>query len=77
MTHPKLTDSIDPTSVMTIEELWETLSKLSTHIVHDNRKFDDEYPIETRKAQMTTLTTLIKEIEKFHEKFGEGGENNE
>jgi len=69
MTQPKLTDSINPNHVLTIEELW-----------NDNQKYKGKYPLETRIHQMDTLKRLVSEIEKFHKIFSEKskkGEKNE
>ena len=64
---PKLTDKRKP-NIMSIGELWEALAKFTKTRVEDNTRYEGEYPIDVRKAQMETLQTLVNEIELFHKK---------
>jgi len=80
MTQPKLTDSISPNHVLTIEELWNELAYFCNNRCYDNQKYKGKYPLETRIHQMDTLKRLVSEIEKFHKIFSEKskkGEKNE
>lgn len=52
--------------MQTLEELWISLGKISSHVVEDNGKCDGEYPVTVRKLQMVSIRTLIDAIEAHH-----------
>lgn len=60
----KLTDANE--GMQSIKELWESVAKLSKHVVEDNEKYDGEYPVSVREMQMVTLKALIRELETHH-----------
>jgi len=47
-----------------IEELWESIANLSSHVVDDNSLCDEHYPKAVREIQLLSLKTIILEIEK-------------
>jgi hypothetical protein len=65
MDQPKLTDRVN-NDTQSIEELWESLAKLSQNITKDNQRYNGEYPISIRERQMITLDSLVNAIKGFH-----------
>jgi hypothetical protein len=56
-----------------IEQLWESIANLSSHVDDDNYKCD-EYPKTVRERQLLSIKIIISEIEKtieYQETFGE------
>lgn len=46
-------------------ELWQSMEKLSQHVVEDNAKSTD-YPLSVRTHQLASMKALISEIERHH-----------
>jgi len=61
-----LTASANPGNTQNIGELWESLYKYAKARHEDNQLYNGKYPIETRRMQMSSLNSLIEDINKFH-----------
>jgi hypothetical protein len=61
----KLTERPD-SDTLTIGELWEELALFCNRRANDNKRYDGNYPIDTREMQMPALHSLVSAIEKFH-----------
>lgn len=53
--------------MQTIGELWESIAKLSSHIVEDNKVYNGDYPKSVRDDQLLSIKTMIGEIERHHQ----------
>ena len=61
----KQTDTID--GFMSLGELWTALSDLTTRINMDNNLYNDnEYPVQIRSIQLTSIKALVRAIEAHH-----------
>lgn len=49
-----------------IDELWKSVENLASGRVKDNA-LSDEYPLSVRETQLSSLKTLVEEIEKNHD----------
>jgi hypothetical protein len=52
----------------TLDELWESISKLAFGRVNDNKK-SKTYPLEPRKSQIDSLIVLANTIKATHEQI--------
>lgn len=52
----------------TLDELWESISKLASGRVDDNRN-SETYPLDVRKLQINTLIVLANTIKATHEQI--------
>lgn len=54
--------------MQTLEELWQSVSELATHVVQDNEKCNnDEYPKDIRTRQVKALEVLLDNIKETHD----------
>lgn len=56
--------------MQSIGELWESIAKLSAHIVEDNKKYGGKYPMSIRRSQLATVKALVKELDSHSMKRG-------